>query len=247
MANSTSGLPSSSRMKATNRRRPARIAFRTRDAPRSNRGRSPSPVARRETGVFRRPMVGEGWNGGSRRPCKFRSRSLRLSGGATPLPNPPPQELAPGRAQARPGWGRGCRAPSISLTRATSTDRALQRSCRTSSLPSLSRTKTDDGAPRRRQSLFAAIAPVQERWESSSLQVAQAFARPLAGALSARPSGRCRQFFPAAFLSSPRRLCDSCFVSEIIARALPDRRLSRRYGRRILFDDALLTLFTTLQ
>ena len=49
------------------------------DVRQSNRRRSPSP------------LVGEGRDGGSRSPCILRSRSLRLWGGATPLPNPPPQ------------------------------------------------------------------------------------------------------------------------------------------------------------
>ena len=72
---------------------------------------------------------------------------------------------------------------------------------------------------------------------------------------AATPRGRARSsvgsmspvFPPRPFLSPPCRVRDLCFASEIIAQALPNRRLSRRRGRRILFDDALLTRFTNLQ
>ena len=164
MANSTSGLPSSSRMKATNCRRPARITVRTR------------------------------------------------------------------------------------------TDRALQRSCGTSSLPSLSRTKAeDDGAPRRRfgQSLFAVIAPgpgaLGIELVAGGASLALDGRDPSQARCALVRTGRCRRSSPAPFLSPPCRVRDLCFASEIIAQALPNRRLSRRRGRRILFDDALLTRFTNLQ
>ena len=48
------------------------------------------------------PLRGRSLAEGEREGGKQRARSKQV----TPLPNPPPQEPAPGRAQARPGWGR---------------------------------------------------------------------------------------------------------------------------------------------
>ncbi len=95
-----------------------RLTWATSGVRRSNRGRSPSPIAPSRDGRLSTPYGGGrlGWGGladlanSGLAPCDHRA--------ATPLP--PPQELAPGRAQARPGWGRGCRLPSISLTHVTS-------------------------------------------------------------------------------------------------------------------------------
>ena len=55
---------------------------------------------------FRPPCGGEaGWGVALALPFFAAAPRLEVFG-PTPLPNPPPQELAPGRAQARPGWGR---------------------------------------------------------------------------------------------------------------------------------------------
>ena len=95
-----------------------RLTWATSGVRRSNRGRSPSPhcpVERRASfdalwwGKAGMGVLAHLANSGLA-PCDHRA--------ATPLP--PPQELTPGRAQARPGWGRGCRLPSISLTHVTS-------------------------------------------------------------------------------------------------------------------------------
>ena len=146
-----------------------------------------------------------------------------MIGPRDPLPDPPPQELAPGRAQARPGWGRGCPFPSISLTRATSPR---------SHKPSVGRgrhgaAERPDGSPRKPR----ALAPVPS---GARFGFPQVYAVRASGLRESPGFGRLDLFGIPWILSSEMSLFNGLHATPgpfLIHAALSPEAGARRPGR----------------